>query len=299
LCTTAARNRVAASSSAINVSRALFDRNVRDVQPDFTNGQFGVWPEELPREGVLSGLATALEGVVEAWCRIRTQYREDLLNLESMPLARFKSAYRYAAKELDSVLKRVDRAYQAAQTELKELTRKHTPKSGGIAETIVEGEVRAHLRTLDEPARLAVLHQAAQTGDVVTLRAAILAPPILLPVSEEIRGLLQAGYASATDPEGVARVQQLQEGMRRTRRAAEALMVQVNALLPHRVGEAASLDRRAAEEAERFADREGKLAIAEQHMVPPRIEMLRGIGPVAVESLGAAHENGISVCAGA
>jgi hypothetical protein len=40
-----------------------------------------------------------------------------------------------------------------------------------------------------------------------------------------------------------------------TRRAAEALIAQVNVLLPHRVGEAASTDRRAAEEAERFAER--------------------------------------------
>lgn len=255
-----------------------------DVQTAFTDVHFGVWPEELPRDGALNSLATALEGVVEAWCRIRTRYREDLLDLESMPLARFKRAYRFAAKELETALQRADRAYQAAQSELKELTRKHTPKAGGIADTILEGEVRAYLRGVDEPERLAILHQAVQTGDLVTLRAAILAPPILLPLSEDVREMLQAGYASATDPEGVARVQQLQEGISRTRRAAEALMAQVNVLLPHRVGEAASSDRRAAEEAERFAEKEGKLAIAEQRMLPPRIEVLRGIGPVKVEN---------------
>jgi hypothetical protein len=255
-----------------------------DIQSAFTDAHFGVWPEELPRDGALSGLASALEGVSETWRRIRTRYREDLLDLESMPLARFKKAYRFASKELETTLQRVDRAYQTAQKELTELARKHNPKVGGIADTILEGEVRAYLRSLDEPERLAMLHQAAQTGDVVTLRAAILAPPTLLPLPEDVRDMLQAGFASATDPDGVARAQQLQEGVKRTRRAAEALMTQVNALLPHRVGEAASSDRHAAEEAERFAEREGKLAMAERRMVPPPVEVLRGIGPVAVEN---------------
>jgi hypothetical protein len=35
---------------------------------------------------------------------------------------------------------------------------------------------------------------------------------------------------------------------------------EANALLPHRIGQAASSERRAAEEAERFTEREGKLA---------------------------------------
>lgn len=255
-----------------------------DVQSAFTDANFGVWPEELPRDGSLSGLATALEVIAETWCRIRSRYREDLLDLESMPLARFKRSYKYASKELETALQRVDRAYQTAQNELKELTRKHTPKAGNIADTILEGEVRAYLRSLDELERVTVLHRAAQTGDFVTLRAAILAPPVLLSLSEEVREMLQAGYASATDPEGVERVQQLQEGMRRTTRAAQALMAQVNALMPHRIGGAASSDRYAAEEAERFAEREGKLALVEQRMLPPQVEVLRGIGPVAVEN---------------
>jgi hypothetical protein len=255
-----------------------------DIQPAFTDAHFGIWPEELPRDGVLSGLATTLEAIAETWCRIRTRYREDLLDLESMPLARFKRSYKYASKELETALQRVDRANQAAQSELKELTRKHTPKAGGIADTILEGEVRAYLRSLDELERVAVLHQAAQTGDFVTLRAAILAPPVLLPLSQEVREMLRAGYASATDPEGVERVQQLQEGVKRTTRAAQALMAQVNALMPHRIGGAASSDRHAAEEAERLAEQEGKLAMVERHMVPPQVEVLRGIGPVAVEN---------------
>ena len=255
-----------------------------DIQSAYTDAHFGVWPEELPRDGTLNGLASALEGVVATWCRIRTKYREDLLDLESMPLARFKRSYKYASKELEAALQRVDRAYDAAQSELKELTRKHTPKAGSIADSLLENEVRAYLRSLDEHERLAELQKAAQTGDVVALRAAILAPPILLPLSEDVRDLLQAGYASAMDPEGVSRAQQLQEGIRRAHRAAQALMAQVHTLLPHRVGEAASSDRRAAEEAERFAEKEGKLAMAEQRMVPPRIEVLRGLGPVAVEN---------------
>jgi hypothetical protein len=133
-----------------------------------------------------------------------------------MPLARFKRAYKYASKELEAALQRVDRAYQAAQSELKELTRKHKPKAGAIADTILEGEVRTYLWGLDELERIAELQKAANTGDVVTLRAAILAPPILLPLPEDVRDLLQAGYAKATDPKGVARARELQEGIERT-----------------------------------------------------------------------------------
>jgi hypothetical protein len=43
-----------------------------DVLAAYTDAKSGVWPEELPRDRTLSGLASALENVVGTWCRIRS-----------------------------------------------------------------------------------------------------------------------------------------------------------------------------------------------------------------------------------
>lgn len=82
-----------------------------------------------------------------------------------------------AAKHIDSktaqALSQLDKATDSVKRELSELERKHTPKLGNVAETMMEIEVRAFLRSLPEHQLAGKLGEAAIVGDIVTLRAAL------------------------------------------------------------------------------------------------------------------------------
>ena len=251
-----------------------------DARPEYTALHLGAWPEDLPRDGALGALATALQGVVESWQRIRSHYRETMLDLTMMPLARLKAVERFASTTLETATRRVDAAVVAAREELEVIERKHAVKPGDMAATLVEGEVRAYLRGLDEPARLAALHEAARTGDVLTLRAAILAPRLLLPLTDEQLALLRHGHALATDPHGVERAAAITNGMERVVRAGTVLLAQVTNLIPSAAAKASSSDRTAASLAEQLAEREQQVALAEVNIAGRGTEV--GVPTIAV-----------------
>jgi hypothetical protein len=162
------------------------------------------------------------------------------------------------------------------EREFSELEKRHTPKLGNVAETMMESGVRAFLRSLPEHHLAEKLGEAAMVGDIVTLRAALFAPPILLPMVASVRETVAEGFARATDPEGFERRGLLMKALAVIKKSGTALIEETNKLIPPRVARADAHDVNAAKQAERLADAERVRAQAESGNGPV---ILSGKGP--------------------
>ena len=100
-------------------------------------------------------------------------------------------------------------------------------------------------------------------GDIVTLRAALFAPPILLPLAESVRETVAEGFARATDPEGFNRRGLLAKALAAIEKSGQALIVETSKLIPSQIRKADAHDVNAANRAERLTDLERVLAQAE------------------------------------
>lgn len=93
-------------------------------------------------------------------------------------------------------------------------------------------------------------------GDIVTLRAALFAPPILLPIAASVRETVAEGFARATDPKGLERRGLLTKALASIQKSGRALIEETNKLIPSRIAKAGAHDVSAAKQAERLADAE-------------------------------------------
>jgi hypothetical protein len=163
----------------------------------------------------------------------------------------------------EKALSQLDTAKDSVKRELSELEKKHTPKLGNVPETMTEIEVRSYLRSLPEYQLVGALAEAAMVGDIVTLRAALFAPPILLPIPDSVRETVAEGFARATDPEGFERRGLLAKALAAIDKSGQALIVETSNLIPSQIRKADAHDVNAANRAERLADAERVLAQAE------------------------------------
>lgn len=97
----------------------------------------------------------------------------------------------------------------------------------------------------------------------MALRAALFAPPILLPIMESVRETVAEGFARATDPKGFNRRGLLTKALAAIRKSGNALMEATNKLIPPRIARADAHDVNAAKQAERLAEAERVRAQAE------------------------------------
>lgn len=227
-----------------------------DATQEYAQGRFGVWPEDADADGALRETASALDNVLNVWIDVRTHYRRTLLDLTQTPYGRVKAAAKYIDSKTEKALARLDKATESVKRELSELEKKHTPKLGNVAEMMMESEVRAFLRSLPEYQLAGKLGEAAMVGDIVTLRAALFAPPILLPIAESIRETVAEGFARAIDPEGFERRGLLTKALAAIRRSGTALMEETNKLIPSRLVRADAHDVNAAKQAEQLVETE-------------------------------------------
>ena len=123
---------------------------------------------------------------------------------------------------------------------------------------------------------MGALAEAAMVGDIVTLRAALFAPPILLPIPESVRETVAEGFARATDPEGFNRRGLLAKALAAIEKSGQALIVETSNLIPSRIRKADAHDVNAANQAKRLAETERVRAQAES-----------GDGPVIYSGKGA------------
>lgn len=91
-----------------------------------------------------------------------------MLNLTQTPFGAAKAAAKYIDSKTAQAFSRLDKATESVKRELAELERKHTPKLGTVAKTIMESEVRAYLRSLPEHQLAGKLGEAAMVGDAVS-----------------------------------------------------------------------------------------------------------------------------------
>ncbi|HEV7509215.1 MAG TPA: hypothetical protein VGS07_30345 [Thermoanaerobaculia bacterium] len=100
------------------------------------------------------------------------------------------------------------------------------------------------------------LAEAAMVGDIVALRAALFAPPTLLPIPESVRETVAEGFTRATDPEGWERRGLLTKALAAIKKSGTALIVETNKLIPPHIAKAGAHDVNAAKQAERLVDAE-------------------------------------------
>ena len=234
-----------------------------EATKEYAQGRFGVWPEDADAAGVLRETARALDTGVSVWIDVRTHYRRTMLDLTQTPFGRARAAVKYIDSKTDPAFTRLDKAAASVKGELSELEKKHTPKLGNVAETMIEVEVRSYLRSLPEYQLVGALAEAAMVGDIVTLRAALFAPPILLPIPESVRETVTEGFARATDPEGLSRRGLLAKALAAIEKSGQALIVETSKLIPSQIRKADAHDVNAANRAERLTDLERVLAQAE------------------------------------
>jgi hypothetical protein len=86
-------------------------------------------------------------------------------------------------------------------------------------------------------------------GDIVTLRAALFALPILLPIAGSVRETVAEGFARATDPEGFNRRGLLAKALAAIQKSGTALIVETSKLIPSRIRTADAHDVNAAKQA--------------------------------------------------
>jgi hypothetical protein len=227
-----------------------------DAMKEYAQGRFGVWPEDADADGALRETARALDNVVSVWIDVRTHYRQTMLDLTQTPFGRVKAAAKYIDSKTTPAFTQLDKATASVQRELSELEKRHTPKLGTVAETMMESEVRAFLRSLPEHQLAGKLGEAAMVGDFVTLRAALFAPPILLPIAEGVRETVAEGFARVTDPEGFQRRGLLVKALAMIERSGRALMEETSKLIPARIAKAGAHDVNAAKQAEQLAEME-------------------------------------------
>jgi hypothetical protein len=238
-------------------SRKEKDRMIPlEATKEYAQGRFGVWPEDADADGVLRETARALDNVVSVWIDIRTHYRRTMLDLTQTPFGRARAAVKYIDSKTEKALSQLDMAKDSVKRELSELEKKHTPKLGNVAETMMEVEVRSYLRSLPEYQLVGALAEAAMVGDIVTLRAALFAPPILLPIPESVRETVTEGFARATDPEGLNRRGLLAKALAAIEKSGQALIVETSKLIPSQIRKADAHDVNAANRAERLTDLE-------------------------------------------
>lgn len=242
---------------------------VIDASKEYAQGRFGVWPEDADCDGALRETAGALDNVVNVWADIRTHYRRTMLDLTMPAYGRAKAVAKYMRPKVDAALSRLDKAAASVKRELAELEKKHAPKPGNLSETMLEGEVRAYLRTLPEHELVMKLGEAATLGDVVTLRAALLAPPILLTIPEPVRETVETAYAQAMDPEGFERRGLLEKAAAMIARSARALIEETARLMPSGVATADVHDQTAAARAERLVKLEQQRAAVDAPLDEP------------------------------
>jgi hypothetical protein len=234
-----------------------------DATQEYAQGRFGVWPEDADADGALRETARALDNVVSVWCDVRTAYRRTMLDLTQTPFGRARAAVKYIDSKTEKALSQLDTAKDSVKRELSELERKHTPKLGNVPETMMEIEARSCLRSLPEYQLVGKLAEAAMVGDIVALRAALFAPPTLLPIPESVRETVAEGFARATDPEGFERRGLLDKALAAIEKSGQALIVETSKLIPSRIRKADAHDVNAANQAERLADMERVHAKAE------------------------------------
>jgi hypothetical protein len=255
-----------------------------EIQKEWAQFQFGAWPEDLDCDGALKETAGALDNVVSTWIDLRTRYRDTMTDLTMTPFGRVKTAAKYAESRFQTALSRLDKARQSVQRELSELDRKHTPKLGNTSETMLEGEVRAYLRTLPEIEITGKLLEAIEAGDLVTLRAVLLAPAALLSVPEHVLVEVKTAYARTLDPEGFERRELLDKALSMIERSGRKFMGEVHNLLPPSLASAPPNDKGAAARAEKLADAEFQRAQTESrvlgakpHSIPPLSERMAAV----------------------
>lgn len=234
-----------------------------EATKEYVQGRFGVWPEDADADGALRDTARALDNVVNVWIDLRTHYRRTMLDLTQTPFGRVKAAAKHIDTKTAQALSQLDKATDSVKRELSELEKKHTPKLGNVVETMMESEVRAFLGRLPEHQIAGKLGEAAMVGDIVTLRAALFAPSILLPIPESVRETVAEGFARATDPEGFERRGLLAKALAAIQKSGTALMQETNKLIPPRIARADAHDVNAAKQAERLTDMERVHAQAE------------------------------------
>jgi hypothetical protein len=252
-----------------------------EINKEWAQFQFGAWPEDLDCDGALKETAGALDNVVSTWVDLRTRYRETMTDLTLPPFGRLKAAGKYAESRFQTALSRLDKARQSVQRELSELDRKHTPKLGNTSETMVEGEVRTYLRTLSQADIQGKLLEAVASKDLVTLRAVLLSPPVLLSIPEHVLVEVKTAYARLADPEGFERRELLDKALDMIERSGRKFMGEVHKLLPPQLVSAPSNDKGAAAVAERLAEAEFERAQVEArivgtdpHAIPPLSERM-------------------------
>jgi hypothetical protein len=252
-----------------------------EIQKEWAQFQFGVWPEDLDCDGALKETAGALDSVVSTWIDLRTRYRETMTDLTITPFGRVKAAGKHAESRFQAALSRLDKARQAVNRELSELDRKHTPKLGNLSDTMLDVEVRTYLRGLPETEMTKKLLEVIAEGDLLTLRAVLLARPVLLSIPAHVLAEIKTAYARTLDPEGFERRELLDKALGLLERSGRKFMGEVHNLLPPSLVNALSNDKGAAARAEKLADAEFKRAQtesrvlgAEAHPIPPLSERM-------------------------
>jgi hypothetical protein len=242
---------------------------VIEASKEWGQGRFGAWPEDADCDGALKETAGALDNVVNTWADVRTHYRRTMLDLTQTPFGRAKATGKYMDTRVEAALSRLDKAAASVKRELAELEKKHKPKAGNTSETIMEGEVRAYLRTLPDHGQVLKLGEAVALGDLVTLRAALLAPPVLLTIPEHLREEIETAYARVVDPEGFERRGLLEKAAAMIERSGRALMEETTRLMPPGIAKASPHDQTAAGRAERLVKLEQQRAAAEAPIAEP------------------------------
>jgi hypothetical protein len=235
---------------------------------------FGVWPEDADREGFLGSAADALETAGATWREIRSTHRRYLLDQTLMPLARVKASAKLAESKREATCRLLDSVLSSLNREIASLTEKLRPrKPMGVADAIVQGEVRSFLGGRSEADLIAKLDEAMKARDTVTLAAALHAPPTLLRISDDLRSLLLDAYARAVDPEGFERREKLLAAVSKLQRAGTKLIALTLKLIPAEVAGAGNHDLAAAKRAEQICDAELELA-RRDYASAPRVPVL-------------------------
>lgn len=121
----------------------------------------------------------------------------------------------------------------------------------------------------------------ALAGDLVTLRAVLLAPPVLLSIPEHVLVEVKTVYARTLDPEGFERRELLDKALAMIERSNRKFMGEIHDLLPPQLVSAPSNDKGAAARAEKLAEAEfqrtqteSQVLGAEPHSIPPLSERM-------------------------
>jgi hypothetical protein len=133
------------------------------------------------------------------------------------------------------------------------------------------------------------LLEAIAGGDLVALRAVLLASPVLLSIPAHVLTEIKTAYARTLDPEGFERRELLDKALALLERSGRKFMGEVHSLLPPSLVNAPSNNKGAAARAEKLADAEFKRAQTESRVLG---EEPRSIPPLSERMAAAAAEMG-------